>query len=441
METLIYILKVNLYYIVFYVCYYILLRRHTFFRLNRLYLVSTLLLSPVFPLVELTETVRVRPPSIQTVPEPSVHLTAASPGLQTSWLQLTLIIYILGVVFMLVNLLRGFYGLYLLSKQGERIEMESYRLILLPETAATGRKLGSFSFFNFLVICHHDYETCFDTVLRHENVHITQRHSYDILLVEVLKAACWFNPVMWFYKYSLREIHEFLADQQAEDKEVYASFLVSYAQQAAYGSITNNFFNSILLKDRIKMIYSKSTSYWSLSKYVLIVPVMAFAVLKTAAHNQIFIKAERQLSIDHSDKVKESFKDPVPDPIAVIRKKRKVKPDTYNKISLRGNNEGVDTLLDKANQANLDYVSRVSRYQDSLWEAYDPKAGQINYYNEAKIKRIKPFYPALEKYGKEFGKSLDLSGKDAPKTHLQHFTLSVKSPYESYPTNVKKVIP
>lgn len=440
METLIYILKVNLYCTVFYVCYYILLRRHTFFALNRFYLVGTLCLSLLLPFVEFTETVRVLPAAIQTLPESYVQSAAASPGLQIGWLQITLILYGLGAVYMLTNLLRGLYGLYLLLKQGEWVNMESYTLILLPETGAKDRKLGSFSFLNFLIVCHDDYENCFDTILSHELVHIKQRHSYDILFVEVIKAACWFNPAVWLYKYSLREIHEFLADQQAENKEVYASFLVSYAQEAAYGNITNNFFNSILLKDRIKMIYSKSTSYWSLSKYLLIILIMAFAVMKTAARNQIFIVAERKPEMDLSDKMEESYQSRVQDSTVVVRKKEKMKKITYSHKSLIKNSQNADTIIDKPDRTKLEYVPRVSKHQDSLWEAYDPKAGQINYYNKAKIKRIKPFYPALVKYGKEFGKSLDLSAKDAPETELQHLVIGLKSPNESYPTNIKKVI-
>jgi len=164
---------------------------------------------------------------------------------------------------------------------------------------------------------------------------------------------------------------------------------------------------------------------------------MAFAVLKTAARNQTFIIAEHL-----SDKMKVSYMDPVQDSISGTRKKEKVKRNAYSRFRLKEHRERVDTLIDKADHTDLGYVSRVSKYQDSLWEAYDPKAGQINYYNKAKIKRIKPYYPALEMYGKQFGNSLDFSAKDAPKTHLQYFTLGVKSPYESYPpTNIKKVIP
>lgn len=437
METLIYILKANLYCTLFYMCYWVLLRRHTFFKLNRLYLVGTLFLSLMLPFVKFTDTVRVLPADIQTLPEPSVHLATASSGLQIVWLQLTLIIYGLGVLFMLANLLGGFYRLHLLLKQGDRVEMETYTLILLPETA---KNPGSFSFFNFLVVSNQDYENCFNTILRHEQVHIMQRHSFDILLVEMLKVTCWFNPVLWLFKYSLREIHEFLADQHAENKEAYANFLLSYAQEAAYKSLTNNFFNSILLKDRIKMIYSKSTSFWSLSKYLLTILIMAFAVMKTAARDQISIEAERRPGMNLSDKVEDSYKGRVQDSTAVIRKKGKVKRITYNNKSLSKNGQNADTIIDKPDRTKLEYVSRVSKHQDSLWEAYDPKAGQINYYNKAKIKRIKPYYPALVKYGKEFGKSLDFLGTEAPKTELQHFTY-ITIPIKFYPTSVKKVIP
>lgn len=414
METLIYILKANLYCTLFYMCYWVLLRRHTFFKLNRLYLVGTLFLSLMLPFVEFTETLRVLPADIQTLPEPSVPLAEASSGLQIAWLQLTLIIYALGVVFMLANLMRGFYWLYLLLKQGEWIEMESYTLILLPETAAKGMKLGSFSFLNFLVICNHDYENCFDTILKHEHVHITQRHSYDVLLVEMLKVVFWFNPAVWFYKYSLREIHEFLADHQAENKEVYASFLVSYAQDAAFGAITNNFFNSFLLKDRIKMIYSKSTSYWSLAKYVLIVPIMTFAVMKTAAHNQVFVKALPEHVTSLSDGIKKSYSKTSQDSVTKFDNKTKVKPVTYIRISSKNNSKKKNSRTVKTSVLNSAVV-----YQDTLWENYRPKHSTYDYYNRVqKVRKITLLLPTLDKFGNAFDKSLNLSKQTPPATEI-----------------------
>ncbi|MEO6685814.1 MAG: M56 family metallopeptidase, partial [Dyadobacter sp.] len=422
-----------LYCTLFYVSYWLLLRRHTFFKLNRFYLISTLFLSLILPLIQFTDTVVLIQPVAGGSSETSMYLADVSPRQEINWLQILLIIYGIGVIIMLVKLFTGFYRLYFLQKQGERIQLEGYILILLPETGSYPKKLSSFSFFNLLVVFNHDYENCFDIILQHENVHIKQGHSFDIVLIEAFKAVFWFNPFILFYKYSLQEIHEFLADRQAGSKDSYANFLVSYAQNAAFDSLGNNFFNNFLLKNRIKMIYRKSTSYWSISKYALIIPIIGFTVIKTAAHNQIYIKAEPIVKI--KDPAQGVNIQNVQTPDSVFKKRSKQLITYISKGSIKKAN--IRPRKVKSYESGDFY--RVSKYQDTLWEAYDPKAGQINYFNKAKIKRIKPFFPAFEKLGKEFGKSLDLSKKDAPKTELQHFTL-ITRPIDFYPTSIKKVI-
>ncbi len=435
METLIYILKVNLYCTLFYLCYWLLLRRHTFFKLNRFYLIGTLLLSMTLPFIQFTETVVLMPSLTEELSEPSVLMTPVREKID--WVQILMIVYGIGFCYMISKLLTGFYRLHLLLKQGERINLEGYILILLPETGQQPSKLGSFSFFNFLVVSNYDYENYFDTILQHETVHIKQGHSFDILIAEILKAAFWFNPVIWFYKYSLQEVHEFLADHQAESKDSYASFLVSYAQNAAFESLSNNFFNSFLLKNRIRMIYCKSSSYWSISKYLVIVPIIGFTVLKTAAHNQIYIKAIPTVDLSDSTRIENPQNDQAPDSLLKNKKKKLVTYKSNSSIKKIRKN-GFQSKEAENNEFREIY--RVSKFQDTLWEAYDPNPGQINYYNRAKIKRIKPFFPALEKLSKNFGNSVDLSKKETPKTELQHFTLITRQ-IDFYPTSIKKMIP
>jgi len=439
METLIYFLKANLYITVFYVCYRVLLRKHTFFKLNRLYLLSTLLFSFLLPSISFTDTIQLLPAQHQILAEPSGQQAAAVSATQTSWLHVILIFYAIGALYMLVTLLHGFGRIILLVKQADAVDMGSYKLILLPATWDAHRKPGSFSFLNFLVISNHDYENCFDTILRHELVHIGQRHSYDIFFVEILKVLCWFNPALWLYKYSVTEIHEFLADQHVDDKEAYASFLVSYAQRSVFGSMTNNFFNSYLLKDRIIMIYRKSTSNWSLTKYFLVVLVITFTVMRTAAHKQIIIKPDRKrmanLSVNRNEPVASTVRESLPE-----RRKEEIKRKIIQ-VRLRKPIAVIDTVIEKGGDTYVNYTSRVSEYRDSLWERYDPKAGQINYYNKAKIKRVKPIYPALQKYGKEFGNVVDLSRKEAPRTDLEQWRIGLKRPDESRPSTIKMVVP
>ncbi|CAG5008116.1 hypothetical protein DYBT9275_04196 [Dyadobacter sp. CECT 9275] len=292
MESLIYIAKVNLFWILFYGSYWLLFRKHTFFVWNRFYLTGTLLLSSILPLVEFPETEL--PPSARVVPGIVYEISAAPVVLtsgpaatpETDWSQLVWILYFTGSCLMLLRLIYGFYQVRRLIRQGECLKFDDYSIILLPEGESAMNKTGSFSFFRWMVISDYDYKNHLDTILRHEYIHIRQWHSIDIILIEFLKAGFWFNPALWLYKRSMQEVHEFLADEQIANREHYAKFLVSYAFNAPVQSVTNHFFNSSLLKNRIKMIYKNRTSRWLLSKYLMLIPMTALVIITTAARKK-----------------------------------------------------------------------------------------------------------------------------------------------------------
>lgn len=287
MENLIYLAKVNLYWIILYACFWLFFRRHTFFKLNRFYLVGTLFIAFFLPLITLPETAN------QNIPD-VVYSISITPVLQSEsqissqnvdWAGIILTIYLAGVIFMSLAMFKGLIGLFSFIKKGETIKFEDHTLVLLPGNEKN--KMGSFSFFRWLVISQDDYENCLENVLRHEMVHIRQRHSMDIVIVELLKIIFWFNPVLWFYKVSMQQIHEFLADASAPDREDYATFLISYSFNAPVQSLSNPFFNSSLLKSRIKMIFQNRTPRWLVSKYMMILPVLVLIVILTAAREHL----------------------------------------------------------------------------------------------------------------------------------------------------------
>lgn len=290
METLIYLGKVNIYWILFYGCYWLLFRKHTFFAWNRFYLLGSLLISFVLPLIHFPDSEKVMPTAVYAVsaipvyiirPESEVHII--------HWTQFVWMVQVIGAAVMLFKLAEGFKTLFTLINQGESIPMEGHTLVLLPHN-----EIGSFSFLKWLVINQTDYEQHFEPILRHETVHIQQWHSLDILLTEVLKVFFWFNPALWFYKQSLQEVHEFLADEEAPNRDHYARFLVSYALSAPVASLTNHFFNSSLLKNRIIMIYKNRNSHWALGKYFFIIPVIGVVVMLTAARERLLNAVERK---------------------------------------------------------------------------------------------------------------------------------------------------
>jgi TonB family protein len=283
METLIYFGKVNLCWVLFYGCYWLFFRNHTFFRGNRLYLLFSLMISFALPLISFSETEIAAMPEvtylISAAPQITIASTDPSPE-AFPWNKALTAIYLLGFTFMFCRLIDGLYRLVKIIAQNEHLIFEDYTLILLPQHQSAA---GSFSFFKWLVVSHQDYNHHLDTILRHEAVHVRQYHSLDVMLIEIIKTVFWFNPALWFYKKSMQEIHEYLADEQAPNKERYANFLVSYVLHSPIKALTNHFFNSSLLKARIKMIYKNRTSRWLLGKYLVIIPVLLLVISLTAA--------------------------------------------------------------------------------------------------------------------------------------------------------------
>lgn len=292
MEALLYLGKVNVCWILFYTYYWLLFRKQTFFVWNRAYLIGTLLISFVLPLVHMPESEQIVRSNVLYSIEMTATISSITIPVQSEqqifdWTLLLWVIPALGSIYMLKRLTNSFADLLKIIRQGEAVALPDCTLILLPHD-----KIGSFSFLKWLVINNSDYQRHPDPIIRHEMVHIRQWHSLDILLIEMLKVVFWFNPVLWFYKRSIQEIHEFLADEQVPDRDHYARFLVSYSLSAPVAALTNHFFNSSILKNRIKMIYKNRNSRWSLGKYLVIAPVVFLALTLTAAREKIFEKSE-----------------------------------------------------------------------------------------------------------------------------------------------------
>lgn len=282
MEILIYIGKVSLYWTLFYACYLLLLRQHTFFVWNRIYLIASLLLSFALPFVIYPE----------SAPDISVIYAVSSPSFtiattQTeqfsifTWTNFLWFFYVLGASFMSFQLYKHIRQLIGFLQEGELIELEDCKIVLI-----NSNHVGSFSFLKWIVVNHNDYENHFDAILRHEMVHMQQRHTWDILLIEIMKVIFWFNPILILYKKSLQEVHEFLADSEAVNRENYATFLVSYALNAPIASLTNHFFKPSQIKTRIQMIYKNRSSKWLLSTYAATVLLIGTIALFVAGCEQ-----------------------------------------------------------------------------------------------------------------------------------------------------------
>jgi len=163
------------------------------------------------------------------------------------------------------------YQLIKLTRAAKSQTSHDYKLIYLDDSNT------AFSFFNFLFIG--TKASGADTIIQHELVHIKQKHSADIIFVELLKIVNWFNPFVYLLQASVKTLHEYIADEQTatngNDVIAYSTFLVNNAYGLGGSSITHSFFNYNLLKKRIIMLNQQRSGKLARLKYLLAIPVCA----------------------------------------------------------------------------------------------------------------------------------------------------------------------
>lgn len=270
MNWIIYMLLVNCSLLLFYLFYKLVLERETFFRLNRFYLITAALSAILIPLIphhwlspptEIFKEVHAREILIMLSEVSVSPLKSGTPG----WVAIAASIYLSGVVFFTLKLI--------------------WRLVQLRKTMSEPISGKAFSFFGFKrVDSNLDGAEIID---RHEEVHIRHVHSADIIFFEILAIICWFNPIIYAYKKSIIQVHEFYADEIAAahqgDKAAYAMLLLSKALRVESQVLTNSFFNEPLLKTRIHMLNKRKSAKPAVLKYALFVPLCAGTLLLTSA--------------------------------------------------------------------------------------------------------------------------------------------------------------
>jgi TonB family protein len=272
-----YLLEANLYLVLFYAVYYMLLRRDTHYQLNRVYLLATSLLSFVIPFTQLgflKHPVNLPEPVVAPINYEAYIPTAqnAAPVIATPAVHINyyLLVYIGIAAVMAIGLAIRIYQLAKMARKGKHTAGNDFKLIELDEEA------HAFSFFGYLFISKKLSASL--TIIQHELVHIRQKHSLDILYVEVLKIVCWFNPVVYLMQNSIKELHEFIADNYTatnQDVNAYTDFLISNAYGLSEASLHNNFFNKNLLKNRIMMLHQKRSGNLARLKYLVALPLLA----------------------------------------------------------------------------------------------------------------------------------------------------------------------
>lgn len=281
-DTLIYILQVNICLMLFSLAYWLVLRQLTFYTINRVFLMLGVASSFIFPFISFPTFIW---PKVHTHYFPtldSVHVQAAAP---VGLLALVILFWV-GVVTMALRLFVQLASLYTIHIRSTHncFNGVCYRQVR--------KRINPFTFWQSIYLNPEQHqESDLTTILCHEQVHVKQWHTVDVLLSELCRILCWFNPVVWLFVRSVKENIEFIADREAIksgiERKVYQYSLIRIGTTSHAPTLVNNF-NLITIKNRIKMMNKMKSPIKHLARYLVLVPiVIALAFSACSETNEV----------------------------------------------------------------------------------------------------------------------------------------------------------
>jgi len=325
MELLMYLLKVSACTILFFAFYLLVLRKLTFFRINRFYLLLTLVISFVIPALQFSiekEAELKVSPAIPTSEPPvyAIGQAQAVEGIQVlpanqemDWISVITCAYLsIAAILLVISIYRL---CRLLIHAGNHFKREKGLKLVYKSVGFT-----NCSFFNYVFIDEDGLsEKELAVLLRHEEVHTKQLHSIDKILLMVCKAILWFNPIVYLFDKALEQTHEYEADEATSlysGTGTYAKLLLKLAVSKSDVALTHNFVKSPI-KERIKMLFNLKSNNMKKLSYVLALPlaiglVWLFSVQVVYASSAVNTKrAIRKISKQNKQNLKKQNTEPL----------------------------------------------------------------------------------------------------------------------------------
>lgn len=283
-ELIVYLLKVNLSIIAFYLGYQLFLKQFTFYSLNRIYLLIGLIYSSLYPLINLGDMFKSNPEIKQQINQISpdwqysVSYVSSNTRVQDSnYWQIIILIFWTGVILLTGRLIIQLISLFVLHRKSEAAVSEGFNFRIVR------KKVNPFSFWKTIYFNPEYHEPKeLKSILEHEQVHVNQLHSLDVMIAEICTVFCWFNPVVWLIKNAIKANLEFITDSEVlnsgVDSKEYQYALLKINVLPPNRLPVNNF-HFLTLKRRIAMMNKRQSKRIKQGVYILLLPAIMCMVL------------------------------------------------------------------------------------------------------------------------------------------------------------------
>jgi bla regulator protein BlaR1 len=280
----IYLIKVILCSALFLQAYHLLLEKEKMHKFNRFYLLGSLALAFVIPAFTLDLSTDVLNPftgimsKSNTYREISTMTSSEGSWTNFDFSSLAWPFYLIIAFLLLFRLAGNLFSIFRRIPNSITIPYQDSKIVLINE------QVTPHSFLDYIFIHRETYQQggVEEEILLHELTHVTQKHSLDVLFIELLQTLFWFNPVFIFYKRAIRLNHEFLADEAVirtyDNAFAYQQLLLGKVSQLS-GAALSSRFNFSITKKRLIMMVRTTHPVKAFCMKLAIIPVVALAVV------------------------------------------------------------------------------------------------------------------------------------------------------------------
>lgn len=367
---------------VMFLYYQLSLKDRTFHHYNRFYLLSAMVISILLPLIKVEDfTIEVSNNLFLLISQ--FQSINQEKTINNDYIYLTIIFSALGVV-SLYFLAKFLYGIFRIRQLKSQFKKESFEGVNFYQTDLSEAPFSYFKnlFWKNTIMLNSEVGR---QILKHEMVHIEQKHSVDKIIVEIVTSIFWFNPFFHIIKKEINLIHEYLADKKAvkqSDTKAFAQMLLASHFSGTQLPATSPFLSSNL-KKRLKMLQKPKTKF-GYARRIFALPVLftvAFAYMVNAKNKEI---KETNTEIDKA--VAEIKKDTL-SPKNEIDQIVKLQQEKISKASekLKVQSEKLKTLSEK------------SKEKASELQKIAKEKGEKSYEFELKAKELKNLSREMDK--------------------------------------------
>jgi TonB family protein len=262
-----------------YIVFLLFLKNDTIYERNRFFILLSFLASLIFPfiIIETQQPINIQFFGKDLTGMTLVANTSSSAGGSTvlSWSHIILVIYLTGIMVTGIRLLAEICSLLILIAKHKN---GGTNVIRLKNHNTSGFSAFGYIFIDSGIIPEEVYE-----IIRHEQKHLDDHHFFDILLIELIKVFQWFNPFIYLFDRSLREVHEFQADEECLNSGItipsYQGMILNHVFRTSVFNTSNSFSNPTLIKKRMIMMTKKRSKALANLKILLVIPVLVLLLI------------------------------------------------------------------------------------------------------------------------------------------------------------------